>query len=179
MEFEEFAAHRLPAVLRFAAVLTGDRAQAEDVVQEVLIRAYPRWRHIERMDRPEDYVRKMVLNEFLSWRRRSWRVSPAGRDLEVEPGPDHAVGYVEREAIMRELAKPPRRQRAVLVLRFYEGFSEPRSRACSAAGRPRPRLLSQGARHVACRAWRARVRSNAEGISNEHRRIRARRAAHA
>ena len=124
MEFEEFAAHRLPAVLRFAAVLTGDRAQAEDVVQEVLIRAYPRWRHIERMDRPEDYVRKMVLNEFLSWRRRSWRVSPAGRDLEVEPGPDHAVGYVEREAIVRELAKLPRRQRAVLVLRFYEGFSE-------------------------------------------------------
>ena len=94
------------------------------MVQEVLIRAYPRWRHIERMDRPEDYVRKMVLNEFLSWRRRSWRVSPAGRDLEVEPGPDHAVGYVEREAIMRELAKLPRRQRAVLVLRFYEGFSE-------------------------------------------------------
>jgi RNA polymerase sigma-70 factor (sigma-E family) len=126
MEFEEFAADRLPAVLRFAAVLTGDRAMAEDVVQEVLLRAYPRWRHIERMDRPESYVRKMVLNEFLSWRRRSWRVSPAGpgTDFDVEPGPDHAVGHAEREALVRELAKLPRRQRAVLVLRFYEGFSE-------------------------------------------------------
>ena len=76
MTFEEFAASRLPGVLRFAAVLTGDRALAEDLAQEVLIRAHSRWRTIGSLDRPEYYVRKMILNEFLNWRRREWRLIP-------------------------------------------------------------------------------------------------------
>ncbi len=63
MTFEEFAANRLAGVLRFAAVLTGDRALAEDLAQEVLIRAHSRWRKIGNLDRPECYVRKMILNE--------------------------------------------------------------------------------------------------------------------
>jgi len=70
MTFEEFAADRLPGVLRFAAVLTGDRALAQDLAQEVLIRAHSRWRKIGSLDRPEYYVRKMILDEFLSWRPR-------------------------------------------------------------------------------------------------------------
>ena len=53
MTFEEFAADRLPGVLRFAGVLTADRGLAEDVVQEVLIRAHARWNRIGAMDRPE------------------------------------------------------------------------------------------------------------------------------
>jgi len=75
MTFEELAAARLPALLRFAAVLTGDRADAEDVVQEVLIRAHRHWDKIGDLDRPELYVRKMIVNEFISSRRRLWRVS--------------------------------------------------------------------------------------------------------
>ena len=78
LTFEEFAAARLPAVLRFAAVLTGDRGLAEDVVQEVLLRASRRWETIAGLDRPEAYVRKMIVNEYLSWRRRSWRLVPSG-----------------------------------------------------------------------------------------------------
>ena len=70
MTFEEFAATRLDAVLRFAVVLTNDRGLAEDVVQEVLIRAYGHWAQIAELDYPEAYVRRMVVNEFLSWRRR-------------------------------------------------------------------------------------------------------------
>ena len=66
MRFEEFVATRLPAVLRFAGVLTADRALAEDVVQEVLIRASKRWDQLDRLDHPELYVRKMILNEYLS-----------------------------------------------------------------------------------------------------------------
>jgi RNA polymerase sigma-70 factor (sigma-E family) len=126
MTFEEFAAERLPAVLRFAAVLAGDRATAEDLAQEVLARAYPRWDAIGGLDRPELYVRKMIVNEFLSWRRRSWRLVPTGRVRE-EPGlaePDHALRYAEREALLAELAKLPRRQRAVLVLRYYGGCTD-------------------------------------------------------
>ena len=127
MTFEEFVTARLPAVLRFAGVLTGDRGLAEDVVQEVLIRAGSRWQAIAHLDRPEAYVRKMVVNEFLSWRRRSWRMVPAGAgtDLDSPPLPDPAAGYAERDAMAAELAKLPRRQRAVLVLRYYEGLSDP------------------------------------------------------
>ena len=122
MTFEEFASAQLPAVLRFAAVLAGDRAAAEDLAQEVLIRVYSRWDRISGLDRPEFYVRKMILNEFLSWRRRS--AGQARRDLTAELAsavPDHTEAYSEREALLGELSKLPRRQRAVLVLRYYEG----------------------------------------------------------
>jgi RNA polymerase sigma-70 factor (sigma-E family) len=122
MTFEEFAATRMPGLLRFAAVLAGDRATAEDLAQEVLIRAYARWDRIGCLDRPELYVRKMMLNEFLNWRRRSSRQIPVG-GMAGEPAsiaPDHAAEYNEREALLAELGKLPRRQRAVLVLRYYE-----------------------------------------------------------
>jgi DNA-directed RNA polymerase specialized sigma24 family protein len=110
LTFEEFAAARLPAVLRFAAVLTGDRGLAEDVVQEVLLRASRRWESIAGLDRPEAYVRKMIVNEYLSWRRRSWRLVPSGAGTEVDGRltPDPAAGHAEREA----------------VLRYYEGLSD-------------------------------------------------------
>jgi len=126
MRFEEFAATRLPAVLRFAGVLTGDRALAEDMVQEVLLRASARWEHIGTVDRPELYVRKMIVNEYLSWRRKTWRILPAGTGAEVDDrrAPDHAFQHAERDALLAELGKLPRRQRAVLVLRYYEGFSD-------------------------------------------------------
>jgi DNA-directed RNA polymerase specialized sigma24 family protein len=121
MTFEEFAATRLPSVLAFATVLAGQRATAEDIAQEVLIRAHARWAQIGSMDRPELYVRKMVLNEFLSWRRRSWRLIPAGdATFGSAVTADHAAGYAEHEAMIAELAKLPRRQRAVLALRYYE-----------------------------------------------------------
>ena len=126
MTFEEFAAARLAAVLKFAAVLTGDRSLAEDVVQEVLIRADQRWPAIQRMTYPEAYIRRMVVNEFLSWRRRSWRVVLSGDGADMDPPPtrDPVADYVERDAITAELAKLPRRQRAVVVLRYYEGLSD-------------------------------------------------------
>jgi RNA polymerase sigma-70 factor (sigma-E family) len=126
MTFEEFAVARLPGVLRFAGVLTADRALAEDVVQEVLIRAHARWNRIGAMDRPELYVRKMIVNEFVSWHRRSWRLVPVGRGRDVDDrvSHDHAFAHAERAALLAELGKLPRRQRAVLVLRYYEGLSD-------------------------------------------------------
>jgi len=126
MTFEEFAAERLPGLLRFAAALTGDRGLAEDLAQEVLIRAHARWRTIGSLDRPEYYVRKMILNEFVSWRRRSWRLVPSGRSCEVDrrQAPDHAASYAERDALVAELGKLPARQCAVLALRYYEGLSD-------------------------------------------------------
>ena len=126
MTFEEFAAARLGAVVRFAAVLAGERALAEDIVQEVLIRAHAKWDQIGCLDVPEAYVRKMIVNEYLSWRRRSWRLVPSGV-LEPDalgPGRDHAVDHAERDALLAEVSRLPRRQKAVLVLRYYEALSD-------------------------------------------------------
>jgi DNA-directed RNA polymerase specialized sigma24 family protein len=79
MTFEEFAAERLPAIAVFAAVLTGDRALAEDVVQDVLIRAHARWPKIGALDHPDRYVRKMIVNQSLAIPEAWWtgpRASP-------------------------------------------------------------------------------------------------------
>jgi len=126
MRFEDFTAARLPAVLRFAGVLTGDPALAEDVVQEVLLRAHRRWRQISDLDHPESYVRKMVVNEYLSWRRRSWRTIAGGLAADVDDRltADYALQHAERDTLLAELGKLPRRQRAVLVLRYYEGLTD-------------------------------------------------------
>jgi RNA polymerase sigma-70 factor (sigma-E family) len=124
--FDEFAARHFITVRRFATVLTGDQVRGDDLVQEVLVRAHARWRRIGSLDRPEFYVRKMILNEFLSSRRRTWWLIPAGSGTEVDHrvAPDHAAGHAERDALLAELAKLPAKQRAVLVLRYYEGLSD-------------------------------------------------------
>jgi RNA polymerase sigma-70 factor (sigma-E family) len=129
MSFEEYVAARLTGLLRFAAVLTGDRDLAHDVVQEVLARAQARWRTIGRLDLPDRYVRRMVVNEFISWRRRWGRVIPVGWVVEGNPvgisrPVDGAAAHADRAALMAELARLPRREQAVLVLRFYEGLSD-------------------------------------------------------
>lgn len=126
MTFEEFAQSRLPALLAFATVLTGQRASAEDITQEVLIRVHHRWDQISGLDRPELYVRKMVLNEFLSWRRRSWRTVPAANPVPARQDltEDHAASYDDHAAMLAQIAKLPGRQRAVLALRYYEDRSD-------------------------------------------------------
>jgi RNA polymerase sigma-70 factor (sigma-E family) len=129
--FEQFAVARLPSLLRYAVVLTGDRELAQDVVQEVLARAQVRWRRISGADAPEAYVRRMVLNEYLSW-RRTWaarNVHTVGERL-VELNDargrvhDHADGVVEADELWSRLATLGRKQRAVLVLRYYEQLED-------------------------------------------------------
>lgn len=131
MTFEQFAISRLPSLLRYAVVLTGDRELAQDVVQEVLARAQVRWRRILAADAPEAYVRRMVLNEYLSW-RRSWaarNVHSVGErlvDLDDARGGvrDHAQHVVDADELWARLARLGRKQRAVLVLRYYEELDD-------------------------------------------------------
>jgi RNA polymerase sigma-70 factor (sigma-E family) len=126
MTFDEFMAAHLAEALGFATVLAGDRASAEDIVQETLIRAHRHWGKISGLERPESYIRKMIINEFLSSRRRMRRLIPSGhsRDLDKRVTPDHAIRYVEHDALLAELRKLPRRQQAALVLRYYEGLPD-------------------------------------------------------
>lgn len=126
MEFGEYMVRQRPALMRFATVLTGQAWLAEDLVSDVLCRAYERWDdRISRMDQPHAYVRRMVLNDYLTWYRRLARTVPRA---EVEPDtarqPDRAEEHAERDAMIRRLAGLPRRQRAAVVLRYYVGLSD-------------------------------------------------------
>lgn len=131
MTFEQFAVARLPSLLRYAIVLTGDRDLAQDVVQEVLARAHVRWKKISRSDSPDAYVRRMLVNEYLSW-RRSWaarNVHAVGERLveldDAQGGVgDHAQQVVESDELWNRLATLGRKQRAVLVLRYYEQLDD-------------------------------------------------------
>src|ERR1700709_813315 len=107
MTCEQFAAPRLAAVLRFATVLTNDRALAEDVVQEVLIRAHKRWTQIESLDQPEAYVRRMIVNELCSGRRKWARSVPRPAEELDRSVPDHATTVAERRTMLDEVAKLP------------------------------------------------------------------------
>jgi RNA polymerase sigma-70 factor (sigma-E family) len=129
--FEQFAVTRLPGLLRYAVVLTGDRDLAQDVVQEVLARAQVRWKQIGKSHSPDAYVRRMLVNEYLSW-RRSWaarKVHAAGEQLvELDDARggrrDHAQDVVDADELWNRLATLGRKQRAVLVLRYYEQFDD-------------------------------------------------------
>jgi RNA polymerase sigma-70 factor (sigma-E family) len=119
MRFEEFAAARLPALLRYAVLLTGDREQARDIVQDVLTRVLVKWDRISRFEEPYAYVRRMVTNEHLSWRRRR-RL----RTVPLDVDPPIATAEPSGDEMWQLLATLPRQQRAVMVLRFYEGLSD-------------------------------------------------------
>ena len=122
--FEDFASSRLPALVRFAAVMTHDRGIAEDVCQEVVIRVQRDWARISVLDHPEAYVRRMVVNEYLSWRRKWARVIPfatVGTDRSVG---DHADTVTDRSALMARIGRLPPQQRTVLVLRYYEDLPD-------------------------------------------------------
>lgn len=128
-ELDDVVRTHLPGLLRYATVLTGDGHAAADLVQEVLLRAHQRWTRIALMGRPDLYLRRMVTNEHLSWRRR-WHVRtirPVSDDVlaaHADPLRDHAHRVVEDDEMWQRLDALPPRQRTVLVLRYYEGLSD-------------------------------------------------------
>jgi RNA polymerase sigma-70 factor (sigma-E family) len=124
MTFEEFIRRELPPLLRFAKVLCGDRGLAEDVVQEVLIRLHARWPQMQNVTRPDAYVRKMIVNEYVSWRRKWARIVPLPNVWPRDLVRDHAEQHAERDALVAEMAKLAPKQRAVIVLRYYGGLSD-------------------------------------------------------
>jgi RNA polymerase sigma-70 factor (sigma-E family) len=123
--FEEFVTARGAALLRFALMLTGDRHQAEDLVQSVLAKAYVRWARVAGMSRPEAYLKRVLVNENLRWwRRLSSRELPVAAPADGAADGDDAGSHAARDAAWALLRRLPRRQRAVLVLRYYEDLSD-------------------------------------------------------
>jgi len=121
--FEEFVRGRGAALLRFAYLLTGDRGHAEDLVQDALVKAYLRWNGRAVIEHPEAYVRRTIVNQFVSWRRRRSSGEVVGPVPELSGG-DHAQRLTERVRVWKVLSELPPRQRSVLVLRYYEGLSD-------------------------------------------------------
>jgi RNA polymerase sigma-70 factor (sigma-E family) len=122
-QFADFVQGRGPALQRTAYLLTGDWELAEDLLQTALAKSYLSWGRIRHQD-PEGYVRKVLANTYNSWWRRKWR-GEAPTDVLPEGAPlDGWGGVDDRLALAHALARLPRRQRAVLVLRFHEDLTE-------------------------------------------------------
>ncbi|HVK22513.1 MAG TPA: SigE family RNA polymerase sigma factor [Actinokineospora sp.] len=124
-EFTDFVAHRSTALLRTAYLLCGgDRAAAEDLLQDVLERAYGKRRRVK--GGLEPYVRAALANASANrWRTKSRRVREAPLDQAGEPGvrgPES--GVLDRDQVARALGELPARMRAVLVLRYFDDLSE-------------------------------------------------------
>ncbi|MEV0608372.1 SigE family RNA polymerase sigma factor [Polymorphospora rubra] len=124
MTFEEFVAARLPALLRYATVLAGDPHQAEDIVQDVLVKAHPRWARIGSLDLPESYVRKMIVNELVSTRRRVTARLRRERIHPPAPIDDRTETVAQRDALVRLIRALPTRQRIVIALRYLEDMAD-------------------------------------------------------
>jgi RNA polymerase sigma-70 factor (sigma-E family) len=122
-DFDSWVAARGPGLLRLAMVLTGNRPDAEDVVQEALSRALQRWERISTVEDPDAYVRRMVLNAHTSWwrrfRRREHPVAEPATGATV-PGPGGEMAADERRRIWLACRALPEAQRTAVVLRYYE-----------------------------------------------------------
>jgi RNA polymerase sigma-70 factor (sigma-E family) len=118
-DFEEFAAARSAALLRTAYLLTGNHQDAEDLVQVALLKAVPKWGRV-RVHEP--YVRRILVHESVSrWRRRRWRETSTESLPELPAtGPDVDA----RLALRQALAHLAPRQRAVIVLRYFDDLTE-------------------------------------------------------
>jgi RNA polymerase sigma-70 factor (sigma-E family) len=124
-DFTEFVNTRSPVLLRTAYLLCGgDHGAAEDLLQDVLERVYPKWRRIRA--NPESYVRAAMANAATNrWRRRARRVVEVPLltgSGPVVPGPE--PGVADQDLVVRALGALPARMRAVLVLRFFDDLSE-------------------------------------------------------
>lgn len=119
--FSAFVAARSAHLLQAAYLLTGDRHRAEDLLQTALTRAYLKW---DDLTEHEGYVRRTMVNAHIDWwRRKPWREESTDVLPEVAL-PDSADDQAVRDAVLAALATLSRRQRAVVVLRYYEDLPE-------------------------------------------------------
>jgi RNA polymerase sigma-70 factor (sigma-E family) len=120
--FAEFVTARSTRLLRTAYLLTHDWANAEDLLQTSLAKAWFAWRRIQAD--PEPYVRKVMVNTYASWWRRRWNGEQPTLDLPEGAGRDEYAPIEDRQSLWAALRRQPRRQRAVVVLRYFEDLSE-------------------------------------------------------
>ena len=161
--FEDFVCARSSSLLRTALLLTGqNRADAEDLLQVALERAYRHWPKLRREDDPERYVRRILANASADrWRRLARRPEQRMPPARPEPAvPDGTAEIVDRQYLLWALAALPPRQRAVLVLRYFDDMSE--GETAQILGCSLGTVKSQAARALA--RLRAASSSHADGL---------------
>lgn len=145
-DFSEFVAARSQALLRLAYLLTGDGFQAQDVLQDALIRAYLRWRRIR--SNPEAYVRRVVVTAAADeHRRRARRREVLSAELPDVSAPEQLAAVDPRERLVGALRELPPRQRAAVVLVHWLGLG--RDEVAELLGYSTSTVRSQAARGVA------------------------------
>ncbi len=126
--FEEFVAGAGPGIRRLAYLLCGDVHRAEDLAQTALAKFYHHWSRVGAMEHPTAYVNRVLVREATSWRRRKASTELVTDDLTTwdarAPLPDPADAVAEADAMWQLLAALPPKQRAVLVLRYYQDMSD-------------------------------------------------------
>jgi RNA polymerase sigma-70 factor (sigma-E family) len=124
--FVAFVSARWARLYRVAYLLTAeDAAGAEDLLQGAMEKTYARWPRVCRMEAPEAYVRKMMVNAVISARRRpGWRLEWLRDVVPERPSPAEESGVVDHALLWPLVCALPERQRAVVVLRYYEGFAD-------------------------------------------------------
>ena len=122
-DFSAFAVSRWPGLVRLAFGLTGDRWMAEDIAQMTLAKAYVAWRRVSRADDPDAYLRRILVNASnRRFRRRRVTEQPGDPPETAVEGPADLVS--ERAALLAALRQLPPRQRAVVVLRYWEDLTD-------------------------------------------------------
>ena len=125
-DFAAYLAARQPSLLRTAYLLTGDRHDAEDLVQTALAKLYLSWDKVQHQGSMDGYVRRILVNEHNSLWRRAWKKREHGRGPDAEVT-DHAVDAHDDgagAALWDVVQTLPRKARAVVVLRYYEELTE-------------------------------------------------------
>jgi len=123
-EFREFVVARSVALQRTAYLLTGDWALAEDLVQTTLMKTYLAWSGGGGVSAVEPYARRVMVNTATTWWRRRWRGERPTAEMPDRSDSDDTELWLERDRVWQLLRALPARQRAVLVLRFYEDLTE-------------------------------------------------------
>lgn len=124
-DFADFFRATWPRLFRTTYAVAGDRSLAEDSLQAAFAKAYTSWDRVQGAQHPEAYVRRMAVNEVLSVVRRPWYRAERSTEVpEPPPLPSTEDRTVDRDAVWRAVCSLPPRQRAVVVLRYYEDLSE-------------------------------------------------------
>jgi RNA polymerase sigma-70 factor (sigma-E family) len=126
-QFDEFVRARTGSLLRSAYLLTGDQHLAEDLVQSALVRTHRAWKRLHDTNNAEAYTRKTMYHLQVAWwrRKRFKETSDDGVSDSAVSIPDSSEATVRKMVLRDALAHLPPRQRAVIVLRFYEDRTVP------------------------------------------------------
>jgi RNA polymerase sigma-70 factor (sigma-E family) len=123
-DFDEFMSAHWASLFRTAYLLTGDYQLAEDLLQTAFAKAFLSWSKISKMGQPVAYTRKIVTNQAMSWWRRSSSSEVPTQDIPGEDRASHEDQVTQAIEVWAALASLPTRQRAVMVLRYYEDLTE-------------------------------------------------------